>query len=145
MGAAMEATMLGIPSLGFSLCDHSLDADFSASIKYGRIIIKEILTNGIPKGITLNINIPALPFDEIKGIKICRQNKGNWNEDFEMKKDPDTGEELYWLSGYYHNEEIGAEGTDETALSKGYISVVPTHFDMTAYDFIGKMKRFETL
>lgn len=145
MGAALEATMLGIPSIGFSLCDHSLDADFSASIEYGKIITKEILANGIPKGITLNVNIPALPFDEIKGIKICRQNKGNWHEDFEMKKDPDTGEELYWLSGYYHNEEAGAEGTDETALNKGYISIVPTHFDMTAYDFIDKIKRFEAL
>jgi 5'-nucleotidase len=145
MGAALEAAMLGIPSLGFSLCDHSLDADFTASIKYGEIIIKEILKNGMPKGITLNVNIPALPFDEIKGIKICRQNKGNWHEDFELKKDPVTGEELYWLSGFYHNEEAGAEGTDETALSKGYISVVPTHFDMTAYDFIDTIKQFEAL
>jgi 5'-nucleotidase len=145
MGAAIEATMLGMPSIGFSLCDHSLDADFSAAIKYGKIIVQDVLTNGIPKGITLNVNVPALPSNEIKGIQICRQNKGMWNEDFIMKPDPATGEQLYWLTGYYHNEESGAEGTDETALSNGYISIVPTHFDFTAYDVINEMKRFEKL
>ncbi|MDR3245437.1 MAG: 5'/3'-nucleotidase SurE [Prevotellaceae bacterium] len=145
MGAAIEATMLGIPSAGFSLCDYALDADFSASIRYGQIIIREILTNGIPKGVALNVNIPSLPFDEIKGIKICRQNKGMWKEEFEKKTDPLTGDESYWLSGYYHNEEPGAEGADETALSKGYISIVPTHYDFTAYDAIEKMRKFETL
>jgi 5'-nucleotidase len=145
MGAAIEAAMLGMPSIGFSLCDHSLDADFSASIKYGEAIVGEAMANGIPKGVTLNVNIPALPFDKIKGIKVCRQNRGMWNEDFIMKPDPETGEELYWLTGYYHNEEDGAEGTDETALSNGYISVVPTHFDLTAYDAIKAIKRFEKL
>jgi 5'-nucleotidase len=145
MGAAIEATMLGMPAIGFSLCDHSLDADFSAAIKYGKVIVHEILTNGIPKGITLNVNIPALPFDEIKGIQICRQNKGMWNEDFIMKPDPATGEKLYWLTGYYHNEEAEAEGTDETALSNGYISIVPTHYDFTAYHVIDEMKKFENL
>jgi 5'-nucleotidase len=145
MGAAIEAAMLGIPSMGFSLCDHSPDADFSASVRYGKMIVREVLTAGIPKGIALNVNIPALPFDEIKGIKVCRQNKGMWNEDFIMNPNPVTGEHLYWLTGYYHNEESGAEGTDETALSNGYISIVPTHFDLTAYDVIEEMKRLEKL
>jgi 5'-nucleotidase len=142
MGAAIEAAMLGIPSIGFSICDHSWEADFSAAIRHGATIVQEVLANGIPKGISLNVNIPAIPFDEIKGIQVCRQNKGMWNEDFVMKPDPVTGEKQYWLTGYYHNEEAGAEGTDETALSKGYISVVPTHFDLTAYDFIDEMQRF---
>lgn len=145
MGAAIEAAMLGMPSIGFSLCNHSSDADFAASVRYGKIIVQDVLTNGMPKGITLNVNIPDLPFDEIKGIRTCRQNKGMWNEDFIMKPDPVTGEKLYWLTGYYHNEEAGAEGTDETALSSGYVSVVPTHFDMTAYDAIDEMKRFENI
>ncbi|MDR2026468.1 MAG: 5'/3'-nucleotidase SurE [Prevotellaceae bacterium] len=145
MGAAIEAAMLGMPAMGFSLCDHSLNADFSASVKYGKIIVQEALTNGIPKGIALNVNIPALPAGKIKGIKVCRQNKGSWNEDFIMKPNPVTGEKLYWLTGYYHNEESGAEGTDETALSEGYISIVPTHFDLTAYGVIEEMKRFEEL
>jgi 5'-nucleotidase len=145
MGAAIEAAMLGIPAIGFSLCDHSPDADFSTAIRYGKTIVGEAMTGGIPKGITLNINIPALPFDEIKGIKACRQNKGMWNEDFIMKPHPVTGEKLYWLTGYYHNEEAGAEGTDETALSNGYISIVPTHFDLTAYEAVEEIKRFENL
>jgi 5'-nucleotidase len=145
MGAAIEAAMLGIPSIGFSLCNHAPDADFAASVKYGQAIIRDVLTNGLPKNITLNVNIPDLPFDEIKGIRICRQNKGMWNEDFIMKPHPVTGECLYWLTGYYHNEEAGAEDTDETALSEGYISIVPTHFDFTAYESIAEMKRMEHL
>ncbi|MDR2383683.1 MAG: 5'/3'-nucleotidase SurE [Prevotellaceae bacterium] len=145
MGAAIEAAMLGMPAIGFSLCDHSLNADFSGAVKYGATIVQDVLANGIPKGIALNVNIPALPFDEIKGIQICRQNKGMWNEDFILKPDPVTGEKLYWLTGYYHNEEAGAEGTDETALSNGYVSIVPTHFDLTAYDVINEMKRLERL
>jgi 5'-nucleotidase len=145
MGAAIEATMLGMSAIGFSLCDHSLDADFSAAVRYGTMIVQETLRDGLPKGVTLNVNIPALPFDEIKGIQICRQNKGSWNEDFILKPDPVTGEKLYWLTGYYHNEEAGAEGTDETALSNGYVSIVPTQFDLTAYEVIDEMRRFEKL
>ncbi|MDR1340355.1 MAG: 5'/3'-nucleotidase SurE [Prevotellaceae bacterium] len=145
MGAAIEAAMLGMPSIGFSLCDHSADADFSASVRYGKTIVQEVLRGGIPKGISLNVNIPALPFDKIRGIRVCRQNRGMWNEDFVMKPDPLTGEKLYWLTGYYHNEEEGAEGTDETVLSRGYISIVPTHFDLTAYGIIEVIKRFEKL
>ncbi|MDR1897341.1 MAG: 5'/3'-nucleotidase SurE [Prevotellaceae bacterium] len=144
MGAAIEASMLGIPAIGFSLCDHSLDADFSASIKYGRIIVEKLLNIGMPNNISLNINIPPLPQDKIKGIKICRQNKGMWDENFEKETDPLTGEETYRLSGYYLNEEPEAEGTDETALKNGYISVVPVHFDLTAYSNMEQMKYMET-
>jgi 5'-nucleotidase len=142
MGAATEAAMLGIPSIGFSLCDHSPAADFSAAIKYGRIIVKKAMKHGIPTNISLNVNIPALPAHKIKGIKICRQNRGNWNEDFELILD-EAGEESYWLSGYYHNEEPGAKDTDETALSEGFISIVPVQTDMTAYNVMKKIEYFE--
>jgi 5'-nucleotidase len=145
MGAAIEAAMLDIPSIGFSLCNYSMDANFSASIRYGEAIVEEVLTSKIPKGVSLNVNIPDLPYNKIRGVKVCRQNKGVWHEDFIMKLDPVTGEELYWLTGYYHNDEIGEEGTDETVLCNNYISLVPIHFDYTAYDVIKKLKRFENL
>ena len=143
MGAAIEAAMLGIPAIGFSLCDHSPNADFSAAIKYGKTIVEKILKNGIPHHIALNVNVPALPTDEIKGIKICRQNRGFWNEDFELRKNPQTGEDEYWLTGYYHNEEPGSVGTDETALANGFISIVPVQFDMTAYNIMHEIKHLE--
>ena len=145
MGAATEAAILGIPSIGFSLCDHSQNADFTATVAYGRVITEQVLKTGLPQNISLNINVPLLPSEKIKGIKVCRQNKGVWNEDFEKKTDPETGEELYWLAGYYVNEEPRAVGTDETALEDGYIAVVPVQCDMTAYDAIEKMKNLEKL
>jgi len=143
MGAAAEAAILGIPSIGFSLCDHSQDADFSDTVLYGRAIAKEVLEKGLAPKISLNVNVPLLPKGEIKGVKICRQGIGQWNEIFEKKIDPDSGEELYWLDGYYVNEELDAEGTDETALKNGYISVVPVQFDFTAHNVIGKIKNIE--
>jgi 5'-nucleotidase len=140
MGAAIEGAMLGVPSIGFSLCSHSRDADFAASIKYGRTIARKIIEQGLPPHIALNVNIPALPESEVKGIRICRQNRGYWNEDFAPQLNPLTGENEYWLTGFYHNEEPGAAGTDETALSEGYISIVPVQFDMTAYEVMNEIQ-----
>ena len=82
----------------------------------------------------LNVNFPKLKEDEIKGVKICRQAKANWVEEFDKRTNP-MGQEYYWLTGTFINEDKG-EDTDEWALSKGYISVVPTQFDLTAHHSI---------
>jgi 5'-nucleotidase len=140
MGAAIEAAMSGVPAIGVSLCNHSPDADFSASIKYGRIIVEKVLKAGLPEKISLNVNVPDLPSEQIRGIKICRQNRGNWIEKFEQWHDSLTGEDLYSLTGFYRNEEPDAEDTDETALENGYVSIVPIQVDMTAYGVIDTLK-----
>ena len=140
MGAAIEAAMSGVPAIGVSLCNHSPDADFSASVKYGRIIVEKVLKTGLPEKISLNVNVPDLPPERIKGIKICRQNKGNWIEQFEQWHDPLTGDDLYSLTGFYRNEEPEAEDTDETALDNGYVSIVPIHVDITAYGALDTLK-----
>jgi 5'-nucleotidase len=145
MGAAREAAMLGIPAIGFSLCDHRDDADFTAAIHYGRLVAQKTLEQGLPADIALNVNVPALPCNEIRGVKICRQNSGFWEENFERQTDPDTGEEYFVLSGYYVNREPGAKDSDETALANGFISIVPTFFDMTAYNCLDKMADFTNI
>tara|TARA_B110000444_G_C18731386_1_gene543469 strand:- start:166 stop:936 length:771 start_codon:yes stop_codon:yes gene_type:complete len=137
MSAAMEAGIQGIPAIGFSLLDFSWNANFKSIKKFIAKITIEALNNGIQKGVVLNINFPKLKEEEIKGIKICRQAKASWIEEFDKRTNP-MGREYYWLTGTFVNEDIGQD-TDEWALSKGYISVVPTQFDLTAHHNIQEL------
>ncbi|MCK8522571.1 5'/3'-nucleotidase SurE [Aquimarina sp. D1M17] len=140
MSAAVEAGIEGIPAIGFSLCDYGMDANFEPSKKYVRTIVKNVLKNGLPKGIVLNVNVPRLPEDEIKGIKICRQANAHWVEEFDKRTNP-MGRQYYWLSGKFINEDKG-EDTDEWALRNGYVSVVPTQFDLTAHHYIQELNNW---
>ena len=137
MSAAVEAGIEGIPAIGFSLLDYSLNANFEPSKKFVKQIVQNVLENGLPKGVVLNVNIPKLPENEIKGVKICRQANAHWEEEFEPRTNP-MGRSYYWLSGKFINEDDG-EDTDEWALSNGYISIVPTQFDLTAHNFITEL------
>ncbi|MDD3637867.1 MAG: 5'/3'-nucleotidase SurE [Bacteroidales bacterium] len=130
MGAAIEGCLYGIPSIGFSLLDFMPDADFTGAVEYGRPIIESVLANGLKRGVCLNVNFPAIPADELKGVRVCRQNMGTWREEFEKRTDP-RGIDYYWLTGYFHNEEPEATDTDEYALANGYVSVVPIRADLT--------------
>ncbi len=139
MAAAIEGCLYGISSVGFSLNNFSPTADFVACKTYIRFIMDKIAAEPLPEGICLNVNIPAAEKKDIKGIKICRQSKGNWKEEFEKRKDP-MGKTYYWLTGYFQNHEPEAEDTDEWALANNYVSVVPVCVDMTAHWYIDKLK-----
>lgn len=141
MGAAIEACMDGVPAIGFSLLDYSSKADFSHVDKYVNELTAKVLEEGLPKGVCLNVNIPKLSEEAIKGVKICRQAKGHWNQSFEPRKDP-FGRDYYWLTGFFVEEE-DAEGTDIWALKNNYVSVVPVMLDMTSYDSLDMLKKWE--
>ena len=140
MAAAIEGCLYGIDSVGFSLNNYSAKADFGPARKYVRDIMNSLNSKRLPVGICLNVNIPACPGQEIKGIKICRQARGNWREEFEKRKDP-MGKTYYWLTGIFENHEPDSTDTDEWALSNNYVSVVPVSVDMTAHGFIDDLKR----
>lgn len=135
MSAAVEGAIEGIPSVGFSLCDYSIDADFDASKKIVKAVAQAVLAKGLPKDVCLNVNIPKLKSDEIKGIRVCRQARANWIEELDERKDP-AGKSYFWLTGKFENFEDGNRDTDIWALDHNYVSVVPTQFDMTAHDAI---------
>jgi 5'-nucleotidase len=141
MAAAIEGCLYGIPSVGFSLNNFSPAADFSVCKKYIRQVMKKIEKHSLPKGICLNVNIPSAPKNEIKGIRICRQSKGNWKEEFEKRKDP-MGKTYYWLTGIFQNHEPDSTDTDEWALANNYVSVVPVTVDMTAHNFISNLNEW---
>ena len=142
MSAAVEGAIEGIPSIGFSLLDESIGADFKAAQKYVKKIVKTVLEKGLPKDVCLNVNIPRLKADEIKGIRICRQARANWIEELDERFDP-AGKPYFWLTGKFDNYDKGKKDTDVWALENNYISVVPTQFDMTAHASIKELEKFK--
>ncbi len=132
LSAAMEASLEGIPSIGFSYLDYRADADFSACRPYVRKLIEHVLTEGMAEGSLYNVNIPKLPAEEIQGIKVCRQAEARWVEEYREGRDP-RDRPYYWLTGRFVNNDE-REDTDVAALQAGYISLVPSHHDLTNYD-----------
>ena len=141
MSAAVEAGIEGVPAIGFSLLDYNWDADFKQSKEFVKNITLSVLKNKLPEGIVLNVNIPNLKTEEIKGIKVCRQAHGLWKEDFDKRTSP-LGKDYYWLTGKFENLDHG-EDTDLWALENGYISMVPVQFDLTAHHYIQKLNNWD--
>lgn len=141
MSAAVEGAIEGMKSIGFSLLDYNLDADFESAKPYVIEIAKKVLENGLPDGTLLNVNFPKLPAHEIKGIKVCRQARAKWVEEFDERLDP-NGRKYYWLTGKFVQLDHGQD-TDEWALAQGYVSVVPTQFDLTAHHAIGTLNLWD--
>lgn len=139
MGAVIEATALGIDAIGFSLLNHNPAADFTGCIPYVRHIIGTVLENGLPTDVSLNVNIPRLPVDEIKGIRICHEAKARWLDSFEQRTDP-QGRPYWWLTGKFDCKNP-PESSDEWALANGYVSVVPICPDFTHYESIDKLNQ----
>ncbi len=132
MGAAIEGSFYDCPSVGLSLTSHDPDADFEASIEWGRKIIGDILEHDIELPLCLNVNVPEGRPEEIQGVKLCRQNRGSWREEFFLREDP-RGREYFWLTGKFYDDEPDAKDTDEHALADKYVAVVPVQADMTDY------------
>jgi len=139
MSAAVEAAIESIPSIGFSLLDYSIEADFTAARKYCRILVENMLKTPLDKHIILNVNIPAVDGTLIKGIKFCRQAYAKYEEDFIERNDP-HGRKYFWLTGQFVNFDKGKD-TDVWALDNNYVSVVPVQFDLTNYELKKKLEK----
>jgi 5'-nucleotidase len=137
MSAAIEGAIEGFPSIGFSLCDYSSDADFSHTEEYVYKIAQQVLENGIPKGVALNVNFPPKRNEAMRGIKICRQARAKWQEDFEERYDP-NGRKYFWLAGNFVNFDKG-EDNDEWAIANNFASIVPCQYDLTAHHAISQI------
>ena len=132
MGAALEACMMGIPSIGYSFLSYESNADFSPSSPYIKEITGKVLESGLPADICLNENIPV---DNIKGIKMARAARGYWTEEYADYLDP-IGRNFYILTGLFCNLEPDCDETDIYWLNQQYVTIVPAHADMTAGDYI---------
>ncbi len=139
MSAAVEAAIESIPSVGFSLLDYRIDADFTGARKYVRLIVEKMLTTKLDKHTVLNVNIPAVAPELLKGFKICKQAYAKYEEDFIERNDP-HGRHYYWLTGEFVNFDKGKD-TDVWALANNYVSVVPVQFDLTNYVLKAKLEK----
>jgi 5'-nucleotidase len=139
VSAATEGTILGIPSFAISLATYEPNPDFSFAAKFAVKLAQFIFENGIPSGTLLNVNVPAVPENQIKGVLITRQGKAFWDDWFDLRKDP-NGREYYWLTGKFVNYEEDIN-SDHTAVQNKYISITPIHFDLTDYEAIDKLKK----
>ncbi|NDA62091.1 MAG: 5'/3'-nucleotidase SurE [Chitinophagia bacterium] len=140
MSAALEASIERIPSIGLSLLDLSIEADFNAAAHYARLLVEQMLKKKIDEPhLCLNVNIPKGALASIKGIKICRQAYAKYNEEFDERKDP-NGKRYYWLTGVFVNFDKGKD-TDVWALEHNYVSVVPVQFDLTNLPLKKKLEK----
>jgi 5'-nucleotidase len=139
MGVALEGCMKYIPSVAFSLCDYSADADFEPMRTLVRDITRRVIAEGLPKGVCLNVNFPlCVP----KGVRICRMAHGTWYDECVKEHHP-RGYDYFWMVGKYRNDEPEAEDTDNWALSHGYVAITPTHIDVTHYAMMEQMRTWE--
>lgn len=144
MSAAMEAAIESIPSIGFSLLDFNIEADFTAARFYVHKIVSALLKDKkLDKHLLLNVNIPSKPLELLKGIKLCKQAYAKYEEDFDERQDP-QGKKYYWLTGKFINFDKGKD-TDVWALNNNYVSVVPVQFDLTNYTLKKQLEKSNLL
>ena len=126
-----------IPSVAFYSCYYDEEANLEPLRPYVQQIVRKVLSEGLPKGICLNVNFPAR--QHFEGVKVCRMTFGSWVEEIDKCRHP-RGYDYYWVVGHYHNDEPEIEGTDQYALDNGYVAITPTKVDVTAYDFMKQLE-----
>ena len=140
VSAAVEAAILGIDAIAFSLCAWE-GGNYDTAAYYARKIAENVLQEGLPEGVLLNVNIPAIPKEEIKGIAATRLARSRWEETFSKRIDP-FNQPYYWISGTFVNLDDG-DNNDLDAVEDGYVSITPIHYDLTAYDFLDHLRTWD--
>jgi 5'-nucleotidase len=139
VSAATEGTIMGIPSMAFSLASFRI-SDFDFAARFATHLAKKVLENGLPDGTLLNVNIPALPADQILGVKITRQGKGRYEEYFEKRVDP-MNRNYYWLAGKKLQLDKESD-VDDVAVLERYVAITPIQFDLTDYKVLDQLKEW---
>ena len=138
LGAAAEGTLYGIPSVGLSVNTHNPNPDFEGSLFYGRKIVERVLAEGLRPGIYLNVNVPAIPKENICGVRVGRQGHGRWIKEFDHRITL-RGKHYFWMVGEFEDLDVpGAADADHHIVADGYVSIVPHRIDSTDY---GEMER----
>jgi len=140
LGAAMEAAMLRIKSVAFSLCDHRMNANFEPLRPYIEKIVGEALVRNIPELTCLNVNFPLAP--KFEGVKVCRMCRCLWTDEFVKYSEPRRGNDYYFLTGNCSNTEPDSCDTDRYALERGYVAITPTQVDVTSKILADELKNW---
>jgi 5'-nucleotidase len=132
--AAMEAAIWGLPGIAISI-DYEEngqgDLDYGPAARVAHQVVSRVIVQGLPKATLLNVNVPGLPSEDIKGIKVTRQGLRVYRDLLVRREDP-RGRPYYWIGGEAPTG-VPEEGTDFGALAEGYVSITPLHLDLTAH------------
>jgi len=142
--AAMEAAISGIPSVAFSLdspFDLQGDRDFSAAGTIAQRVAARTALAGLPRNTLLNVNIPYVPLNQIKGMRVTRLGLRVYRDELVRRDDP-QGRPYYWIGGEAPTG-VPEEGTDVGALNEGFVSITPLHLDMTAYNLMQEVSEWK--
>jgi 5'-nucleotidase len=139
VSAAIEGTILGIKSIALS-ADNRDDCGLETAARFACNVSKILHQKKMPYGTLLNINIPALPWDKIKGIKVANLGVKKYADNYIRRRDP-RGNDYYWLTGDIL-EEDNCKDCDIQAFKDGYITITPIQYDLTRYDMIQKIKEW---
>jgi 5'-nucleotidase len=140
LSAATEGTILGIPSMAISF-DSVKGGDLEPAKVIAQKLVKTILSRGLPTGTLLNVNVPNLPLEKIKGYRVTRQGNMYFKDRFEKREDP-RGRLYYWMTGQVIDPDPSSD-FDGKALSEGYVSITPIQFQMTDMTFLEQLKAWE--
>jgi 5'-nucleotidase len=140
VSAATEGTVLGIPSIAVSLTTYA-EANFHTAAEFARKLARFVLQRGLPPSTLLNVNVPAIPKEKIRGAVVTRQGKTRWDDTFDLRLDPNN-KEYYWLTGKLEVIDT-ADDTDEIAVMNDYISITPIHYDLTDYAMLERIKGWD--
>jgi len=130
VAAAFEGTLLGLPSIAISVASWE-ECSFDSAERFAEVITRKVLKHGLPEGTLLNVNVPSVPPEEIKGVRVTKLGKRVYRDAVVKKQDP-RGRDYYWIGGQPPIWCEG-EGTDFEAVEEGMISVTPLHLDLTDY------------
>lgn len=139
--AATEGTILGIPSIAVSLATYE-DVDFSFAAKFARNLALMVLDNGLPPSTYLNVNVPAIPEEQIEGVEVTRQGMAVYRERFDKRTDPHK-KTYYWLTGQKINLDVEPQDADDVAVMQNKISITPIHFDLTNYKYLEQLRTWD--
>lgn len=135
--AAMEAVIGHVPGIAVSLEAFRYD-DYGPAAQIAVRVAREVALHGLPPYTVLNINVPGLPNEQIKGIRITRQGLSQYRDQLDARQDP-RGTPYYWIGGEAPISQ-GGSGTDFEALSEGYVSITPLQLDLTAHEWMNELK-----
>jgi 5'-nucleotidase len=140
--AAMEAVIAGVPGIAFSLASQDkpagAPADYSHAAQIAKQVTQNVIENGLAEGVVLNVNIPYLSVENMKGITITRQGLRVYRDALDRRVDP-RGRPYYWIGGEAPTG-VNEEGTDVGALAAGFVSITPLHLDLTHYKAMDVLK-----
>jgi 5'-nucleotidase len=137
VSAAREGAIMEVPSIAISITSYRV-WDFSYAAKVAKHLAQEVYKRKLPSGTMLNVNVPNLPEEEIKGILLTKQGKSKWDDIYEKRVDP-YGRNYYWLTGSLMAVDVDPD-LDQAAIKNNYVSISPIHFDLTDYNTFDRMR-----